>query len=343
MTTRQIHPLTRALLTLFGLLLVAGAFAGVLMLGTMTSKPTLRVAVALRDLTAGERLQPTDYRIVEQIIDPSLGRLYVQAQEVDEYHDNTVVDVIRRGDPLNKVKLANGDGIGTQRRYTLVLTNPNEVLMTLPVNPDLIPPKLTSGDTINVLFTAGDEAGTNRLPQDTSDAQMNGASTFATVATALPLPAPADPSQPTPTAAPTATPQVALPLADLMLQRVLVVDVTFQKIQNPNYGSGEGASADQPFIDGPITSIVVKVPREYQTLLGFGIASSKLRFTIASPNANDNRPELSMDWNTYLQFYHWKRAQVAMRGESVNNVVFPGYQPMTSTVTLQPQAAASAP
>jgi hypothetical protein len=114
------------------------------------------------------------------------------------------------------------------------------------------------------------------------------------------------------------------------------VDVTYQKLQNPKYGSMDGAGNDQPFIDGPITSIVVKVPRQYQTLLGFGIATSKLRFAIASPVNSTLRPEIGVDWNTYLQFYRWKQEQVSLRGETVNSIVFPNYQPVTVTVTAQP-------
>jgi hypothetical protein len=120
-----------------------------------------------------------------------------------------------------------------------------------------------------------------------------------------------------------------------MLQRIPVVDVTYQKIQNPNYGSVDAAGSDQPFIDGPITSIVVKVPRQYQTMLGFGIATSQLRFAIASPVNSEIRPEIGVDWNTYLQFYRWKQEQVAMRGDTVNYVVFPSYVPITPTVQSQ--------
>jgi hypothetical protein len=329
----QIRPAVRLLLTLFGVLLVVGAFAGVLLLGNMTSRPTLRVAVAARDLNVGDRLRASDCRIVDQVIDPSLGRLYVQASEADAFLDKVIVDVIRRGDPLNKVKLASGNDVSTLRRYTLVLTDAEDVLMTLPVNPDLIPPKLSAGDYVNILFTAGDETGTNRLPNELS---VNGASLVSSSPTPLPaLPAPADPNAPTPTPEPSPTPVVALPLADLMLQRIPVVDVTYQKIQNPNYGSADAASSDQPFIDGPITSIVVKVPRQFQTLLGFGIATSKLRFAIASPVKSEIRPEIGVDWNTYLQFYRWKQEQVAMRGDTVNSVVFPGYLPSTPTVQTQ--------
>ncbi len=331
----QIKPAIRLFLTLLGALLVVAAFAGVLLLGTMTSRPTLRVAVAVRDLNAGERLSVADFRIVDQMIDPSLGRLYVQAPEVDAYLDKVVVDVIRRGDPLNKIKLAAGNDASAMRRYTLVLTNADDVLMTLPVNPDLIPPKLAAGDYVNILFTAGDETGINRLPNDMQGTGVNGG--LLSSPTPLPaLPAPVDPNLPPSTPMPTPTPAVALPLADLMLQRVPVVDVTYQKLQNPRYGTVDNAGNDQPFIDGPITSIVVKVPHQYQTLLGFGIATSKLRFAIASPVNSAVRPEMGVDWNTYLQFYRWKQEQVAMRGDTVNSIVFPNYQPVTMTPMTQP-------
>lgn len=334
----QIRPAVRFFISLLGILLVAGAFVGVLVTGTSTNQPVLKVAVAARDISVGERLQETDFRLVDQIIDPALARLYVQAHEAGDYIGAPAIDLIRRGDPLNKVKFAGGDDAAAFRRYTLVLTDANDVLMTIPVDPDLIPPNIAAGDTINILFIAGDESGTRQLPASAQPTDVWG--TPASVPVDLPTPGPELDGAGLPLLAPTPTPAapVALPMADLMLQRVPVIDVTRVKLQNPAFGSGQAPEA-QPFIDGAISSIVVKVPRQAQTLLGFGIATSKLRFTVASPVATsaDERPELGMDWNTYLSFYAWKQEQALARGESLRSAVFPNYQP----VTPEPPAAST--
>lgn len=332
---RVIRPAARIFLSLLGLALVAGAFIAVLSIGAMTNKPTLKIAVAVRDLNVGERLQLGDFRIEDQIIDPRLARLYVQSFEADKFINNVIVDVVRRGDPLNKIKLANGDDALATRRYTLVLTDANDILMTIPVNPDIIPPNISSGDHVNILFIAGDESGTRQLPTTVESAADVDSET--SNATAPSLPTPGNGDVPTAIPTPTATPVVSLPLADVLLQRVLIIDVIRQRLQNPNYGSGENTS-DQPYMDGPISGIVVKVPVRFQTLLGFGIASSKLRFSIAAPIASDNRPEMGMDWNTYMQFYHWKQEQAAARGDTVEGAVFPSYQPITTTAQTSTQA-----
>ena len=77
----SLKPVIRIGMVLLGIALVVGAFAAVLMLGVGTNPPPLHVAVAVRDVQAGERLQAADYRVVEQIIDPRLAALYVQENE----------------------------------------------------------------------------------------------------------------------------------------------------------------------------------------------------------------------------------------------------------------------
>lgn len=338
MRDTAIKPAIRILLTLLGILLVVGAFLAVLAAGAITAKPPLRLVVAARDLAIGERVGLADLRVVEVVIDPALARMHVQAGELDAFTDAHVVDVIRRGDLLNKVKLkpAGGPGeIETQRRTALVLDRANEVLMVLPVNPDVIPSGLTAGDFVNILFTAGNESGINRLPsEDATEAIVLQAplppAPFATqraAATAIP-PALAL----TPTATP--TPQMVLPLADIMLERVPIVAVNTQKLQNPNYGS-ERPGGDQPFVDGPITSIVVKVPASHQTVLAFGAATSKLRFTLLSPlaTAGDVRPRSALDWASYVQLVEWKNREAAARGETLPAQLYPGYTPVAPTPT----------
>jgi hypothetical protein len=320
-------PVIRISLVVIGALLVVGAFVGVLTLGIGTNPPPLHIAVAARDIPQGEHLRQGDYRIVEQIIDPRLAQLYVQEDEVAQFSGAYVVETLRKGDPINKVKLAmdaNGAGL---RRYALALKDPGFVIMTLPVNPDVIPAKISAGDYVNILFAGGSETGITRLPDATS-------------VPALPDALPVDAAAMNATLALTAvapTPQVVLPLADLMLEHVEVLDVNFQQVQNANYGMN-ASSGEQPFVNGPITSIVVKVPRSHQTLLAFGASVSKLRFSIASPalNAATLQPQLGVDWGKYINLYRWKEAQVAGRGETLTETLYPNAQMTTNLTTTVP-------
>ncbi len=72
-------------------------------------------------------------------------------------------------------------------------------------------------------------------------------------------------------------------------------------------------------------SIVVRVPRSHQTLLAFGASLSKLRFSIASPllDAGQLQPQMGMDWRKYIELYRWKESQVAGRGETLTQTLFP--------------------
>ncbi|NJM40304.1 MAG: hypothetical protein HC853_05845 [Anaerolineae bacterium] len=226
-------------LALLGVMLVVGAFVGVLYLGVQVNPPPLRIAVATRDLSVGARLSANDYRIVDQIIDPLLARLYVQEADVGRFEGAVVVDVLRRGDPLNKIKLV-ADGDAVSRRYALALHDPSDVLMTLPVNADVIPSKILAGDFVNIVFAGGAEVGVSSLPEDhTIPPELLQTDFLTETAVASETLA-------------HRAPQVVLPLADLMLERVLVLDVNHEQIQNPQYTTdAEGVA--QPYIEGPVT------------------------------------------------------------------------------------------
>lgn len=321
-------PVIRLSLVVLGALLVVGAFAAVLTLGIGTNPPPLRIAVAARDIAQGDPLTPDAYRIVEQIIDPRLAQLYVQEDELARYADAFVVETLRRGDPINKVKLAMGNDATALRRYALALNDPDDVIMTLPVNPDVIPAKIAPGDFVNILFAGGSEAGIHRLPDPTPAPDLPVALPAADAEPAsLSLGALAQAAEP--------TPDVVLPMADLMLEHVAVLDVNYQQLQNTSYGIG-AAGNEQPFIDGPITSIVVKVPRSHQTLLAFGASVSRLRFSVASPalQAAALQPQMGMDWRKYVDLYRWKESQVLARGETVTQTLYPNLPVVAAATTV---------
>ena len=312
-------PTVRIGLVILGAMLVVAAFLAVLYLGIGTNPPPLQIAVVSRDLPQGEQLKTSDFRIVEQIIDPRLASLYVQASEVPQYLGAFVVETLRKGDPLNKVKLALGNDSAAQRRYALALKDPNEVIMTLPVNPEVIPAKISPGDFVNILLASGAESGLSKLP---------------TFAPSLGLPVEVNAQLTLTQTNEVPADAIALPLADLMLEHVPVLDVAYQPIQSAaSYGNGD-ASSDPPVSVGPIIAIVVKVPRSHQTLLMFGASVSKLRYAIASPTLAKNaiQPQPGMDWAKYMSLYRWKESQVAARGETLTGTLYPQLQ-ITAPIT----------
>lgn len=328
----KIAPAIRIGLTILGIALVVIAFAGVLGVGVVANRPPLRIAVALRDLSQGERLSDADVRLVDQVLDPALARLYVQDGDLPRYLGGYVVDVVRRGDPLNRVKIATGqDALGN--RYSLVLTDTDDVVMVLPVNPDLIPSKVAAGDFVNIAYFVGSDSNL-QLPDATPAAPS--------LVYGVPAVTPALPglkATDVPTDSP--TPQLVMPVADLMLEHVPVLDVNYEQVQNPN-AMGGSQGGEPLYVNGPIKSIVVRVPRSHQTVLTFASAAGRVRYAIASPldQPAAMRPRGVVDWKRMVDLLRWKEEQAALHGETITQSLYPAYTPL-APVFLAPTATAS--
>ena len=328
----KVSPAIRVALTVVGALIVIAAFLGTLYIGALNNPPPLRIIIAQRDLQRGDRLSMSDIAVENQVINPALGKLYVQEQELGSYTGAYVIDNIRRGDPLNKVRLSTDNQqsrSGAMSRYGLLLTDTNQVVMVLPVSADLIPSKIKSGDYVNILFAVGSEGGLNQLPKTTPDS----------VAIDQPISA-NDPrvlGTPMPSISNIQAPKlpIDLPLADVLLEHIEVLDVNYQQIQNPGYGSADAPNA-AAFINGPITSIVMRVPRSYQTILAFAAANGKVRYAISSPmlDAASIQPSAGVDWGQIVELYRWKSEQSLLRGETLTQTLYPSYAPPTPSVAV---------
>jgi hypothetical protein len=324
----KIMPHVRIGLTILGILLVAGAFFGTLYVGAMNNPPPLRIAIANRDLIPGERLQLTDLAVEDQVINPNLAELYVKETDIDEFVGTYIVDVVRRGDPLNKVKFAHEDAnVRGASRYGLVLTNTNEVVMVLPVSPDVIPSRIKSADFINIIFAAGSSANLSNPADRSARVDISGANSEKLSATNAQTVATTDQNTPfNLSLTATINSNIDLPLADVLLEHVEILDVNYQQVQNQNYGS-DGQAGSQPWLNGPISSIVVRVPRAYQTILSFAAANGKVRYAISSPmlKPEDIKPQAGVDWGQITQLYRWKRDEAVNRGETLTQTLYPGY------------------
>jgi hypothetical protein len=326
-TPMKVAPALRIALTLLGMLIVVAAFAGVLLLGAATNKPPLRIVVSARDFAPGEQLSTNDLRVVEQVLDPNLASLYVQEADLPAYAAAFAVDPIRRGDPLNKVKLTLN--AVNPKRYALALDNPDDVVMVLPVSPDVIPSKIAAGDFVNINFVVGTESSMSQLP-DTSPTPFAAPVIFngnQPITTMVVL-------SPELTLSP--TPELVLPVADLMLEHVPVLDVTYEQVQNLNARSSmNGEAGESPTsIDGAIKSIVVCVPKSYQTLLAFASATGKLRYAISSPlvQASSLKPNGVVDWKRMADLLRWKEAQAIAAGQTLTASIYPNYVPPTPQI-----------
>ena len=314
----KVPPAIRVALTLFGILIVFAAFGGVIVVGALRNPPPLRIAVAFRELPAGAKLQPDDIKIEDQMLDPRLASLYVQEVDLNAYIGATSVDNIRRGEPLIKDKFATDDAARSSNRYSAQLTDPNLVVITLPANPDIIPGKVKAGDFVNIIFAAGAETNLSRLPS-AKDPQVG--VQFAAPANASPEVQQIDGMQMTMTVAQNT---VDLPLADVLLEHVEILDVNYAQAQNAMYSNADAQSA-QAYSTGPISGIIVRVPRSYQAFLAFAAANGKIRYAVSSPllDAKTIQPQAGVDWGKVIEMYRWKSQQSLERGETLTTTLYP--------------------
>jgi Flp pilus assembly protein CpaB len=311
----------RLMLTLLGIALMLGAGAGVLFIGARNNPPPTRVLIATRDLQPGDTLGIDDLAIENLVMNPKLAEVYVTEPEAGMFLGAYVVDVIRRGDPLNKVKLTSTapeiEKRAIETRYGLVLTDTKQVVMVLPATPDIMPAQLKSGDVVNILFVAGADSAALTLPEKREPPALAAATPFELPAGVV-----------VPTAEPTAAPvPMMLPLADVLLERIEVLDIHYQAAQS-SYTADDNTGPSRE-----INSIVVRVPRNYQTLLSFASATGKIRYAVASP-MNDpasQAPAAGVDWGSVVELYQWKREQALARGETLTQTLYPGYIAVQNT------------
>ena len=335
-------PLQRLLISIFGLVMIVGAGFGVIYAGKFLNPPPLRIAVARVDLGVGERVKRDDFLIVPQVIDPALARLYVQESDAANIEGTYVVDQIRKGDPLNKVKLTSNQpaaGI-SQSRYALALQDTDHVIMGLKVNADALPPLLTRGDFVNIIFAGGPDVGIGRLPDDKLNGRASVSMTLSAQQAGKPAEPPVNIDAQTSISASLDGKRMSLPFSTLLLEAVPVMDVIF-----------DGATAAQtdpsdpkPAEPGKLSHIVVKVPRVYQNILAFAAATSRLQYALVSPLAKDQkrRPEMVVDWNSVVELVRWQSQQVDWRGETMTHTLYPAYEalggPVDPTVLAESQS-----
>lgn len=311
-------------LVALGVVMTILPFVAHLLIDAQSKVSAQQIAVVRRDIEAGQSIELGDVRFEEQVLNPSLARLYVRRDEFEQYSGGFVVDRMRMGEPLLKVKLLGGDHGLALKRYALALDNPDDVIMTLPVGPDLIPGRISAGDAVNIIFASGGAL---------SDRGLQPRPGGVTVLAASAAPAPEGVQATPPEAS-----AVVLPVADVMLENVEIIEVT-RAVRTDIEGAVEAEDT------GPVSAIVVRVPRAFQTLLAFGSSTSQLRFAIASPRVDPGAlsPAPAMSWGKYAELLAWKEAQAFARGETLTSTLLSRHVLPQPGAVVEPTPAVALP
>ena len=258
-----------------GLLLVGGAFGGVLIFARLTTPPAYDVLIATQDIPAYTPLADAyasgAIAVDQQSFSPALLQVVVTPADLDAMlADGVFVETVRAGDVLNRGRIATGENAEKVRRLALALTDPTRVIKSIPVNADSTP-YIAVGDLVDLYTTLGTvratELATATVPALPPDV-------------ILPPPTPEPPPDFAALTRPvTVTRQ--LPVTKRVVPGAIVVRVNREQIANPQYGAmTTDGQAPPPFISGAVVSVDVLVPETVAEALDWAVFNGKMSLAV---------------------------------------------------------------
>jgi Flp pilus assembly protein CpaB len=264
------------ILGLVGAVIVAVVVVMVIRLGRGTP---VEILVAKQDIEPGTAVEPDMFQ-PEEIRGMSRGPLstYVLKDEyLATYNGLPALTMINKGSPLMKAHLPDpdsSDGIQSrQRRITLLLEDPENVVYPLPVSVDQVGNFVVAGDYVDVIFTLGRVSAPN-LQHDqekvapTMQPPTGGRVTTPTVSS-LPVKKTAE-------AVEVVTTTLTLPLAKVILPNVHVLRVEREEIRSASAAYGASGETTTRTEQGDIVRLYVELTPEDAEVLSFVLHNGEL-------------------------------------------------------------------
>jgi len=311
-------------------LLAVGAFVAYVLLGGVLNPPPYEVVVAIKDIPPYTVIAKDMLAVDSEMMAGTVARQMVLKAELDQYLGGMAVEHIHPGEHLRKSAIVVQDNPAAARRLALLLDDPDEAVVVIPVSPETCPEAIAPDDYVDLLVSFG------------PGIQARGGQP---VSEMLAIPTPPPPPTPTPTATPTAGPvvteitptleatpaltepalvfsptvaitptlpplleiqpeEMTLPITKITVQKCRVLAVRRARVANPGYGMG-GAESAAAFLEGDIQAAVVLVPRESVELLTFAIDNGVIRLALLSVLAGqeeEQEPTMGVAWNDVLAF-----------------------------------------
>ncbi|MBI3913121.1 MAG: hypothetical protein HY327_02825 [Chloroflexi bacterium] len=311
-----------------GIVLAGLAFGGFLILGGLMAPPPYSVVIALDDIPAYTRIDESVLGLDAQHVNSQVAHTLILREEVDQYLGGFVVENIHAGEPLRKSAIIAPNNPAAANRLALILSDPNQVVMVIPVDAKNAPAQLAPTDRVDLIIGLA----TGVLPN-------TGTSTFSNlIATPTPFSSVAFPTNPTPgrpAALPTAAAPVIsvpqnlfpgdmnLPASKIVLDNVPIVAVRFQQIPNPafanaslNFTNGDQNSRTSvpAYVKGDIESVTVLITRASAELVTWAMDNGRVHLALRSPLAVDTAahdPTLGVTFNDFLLWMMRERVQVS--------------------------------
>lgn len=297
------------LVLIVGLVLMGASFAGVFLLGQVFNPPAVQVIVARRDLSPGDVVSLSDLALVSVHIDESESGFYatVFLQEDVQYLNNkTVTQPVAAGQPFPRNAVVSEGN--TSGGLSGQLEDPNLIAVVVPVNDETAPPGIRAGDFVDLVYGVTGASYAPVVPPTEVPFQSYSAPVVVDPAMSEGF------SSQAPT--PTATPGVMLyaPLAKTIVTNARVLDLVRETKQNSQVTSSGQTVVSE--VSGPVTALVLAVPRDAQEVVQFALDTGIVRISLLSANARadgtqagDRRPTLGMTWNDLVALLEMEREQ----------------------------------
>ena len=255
----------RKLSTLIGLILAVLGFVAVVVVGQLTQPPTYDVVVVVQEIPAFTDLKTDQLAVDTQSLSPAIAAKYVSADELTNLLAGGAVAVehLRPGQPLLREQVASGDNAAKVSRLSVALTDPDLVIIAVPVQVNTLPTVLP-GDVVGLFFASGNVQAQQIVT--------------ATVSGPTPTPVPDLPGVISETVI--ITTELQLPVAKWLANGV-VYRLNREVKENPNYGAPGQDSANEPrYIEGDVKSLDVVVRREAAEWVAFALAHGEVQIGV---------------------------------------------------------------
>jgi hypothetical protein len=307
-------------LTFFiGLILFIAAFGVILLAGSIFNPPPYRIVVALEDIPPYTTLTRSMFAVDEQTMHARIASRLVHEAEIDQYLGGMAIETIHAGEPLRRNAVVAAGNPAAVHRLSLALTDPSLVAAVIPVDAKIVPDNVTAGDYVNI--TMGIAGNVSQMASATGGAAGWGAPPSLLTPTPTPVLTPALSLTTTSPIAPgydllpptEEVPDVSPPLDKIVLPQVEVIDVSREKVPNPNYGMSFGEEGEQepPFLEGDVESITVLVPQAAEELLYFAVDNGTLHISVVPHAAvlEGASPSTGVLWEDIVRFFQEERLQ----------------------------------
>jgi hypothetical protein len=243
-----------------GLILAAGAFVGVLLVGQATQPPVYDVAVVMKEIPAFTALTQDMFATDSQSVSPAVADKYVMAGDLLELiaANAVAVENLRPGQPLLREQVASGAKAEGLSRLAVALNDPNLVIVSVPVQPNNLP-AVFPGDVIALFYASGNVQ----------------AQTIATATIEGPLPTPTPIAFGAISETTIVTTELQMPIAKWIANGV-VYKLNREIRENPNYGA-PGKDTEPRYIEGAVQSLDIVVRRDVAEWVAFALANGKVQ------------------------------------------------------------------